>query len=123
MLNTINTTFVQKYIAIALGFFLTGVYSLQANAQTNPARSTGNLTTPVSNSTPNGYLKGIEAGNSNWGFSSASESESLKNNLNKLGQYNISGSESDKKDVIIKRSWGNQGDVKDRSIKAPVYRF
>ncbi len=127
MLIIINTKFIRKYSLIALGFLLTSVYSVQANAQTNPSESTGNLSTPVSNSTSNnynsGYLEGIEAGDSNWGFSSESESKSLDDNLNKLGQYNISDSESDKKDVIINRSWGNQGDVKDRSIEAPVYKF
>ncbi|WP_319418683.1 hypothetical protein [Pleurocapsa sp. FMAR1] len=128
MLTTSNTKFIRKYIAIALGLLLTSVYSVQANAQTNPSQSTGNSsTTPAGNSTPNdynsGYLEGIEAGHSNWGFSSASESKSLDNNLNKLGQYNISESDSDKKDVIINRSWGNQGDVKNRSVETPVYKF
>ncbi len=123
MLITINMKLIQRYSVIALGFLLTGVYSVQANAQTNVSQSTGNLSTPVNNSIPNGYLEGIEAGDSTWGFSSESESKSLDDNLNKLGQYNISDSESDKKDVIINRSWGNQGDIKDRSIEAPVYKF
>ena len=123
MLITTNMKFIQRYSVITLGFLLTGVYSVQVNAQTNVSQSTGNSSTPQDNSIPNGYLEGIEAGNSNWGFSSESESKSLDDNLNKLGQYNVSDSESDKKDVIINRSWGNQGDVKDRSIKAPVYKF
>ena len=123
MLITTNMKLIQRYSVIALGFLLTGVYSVQANAQTNVSQSTVNSSTPVNNSIPNGYLEGIEAGDSTWGFSSESESKSLDDNLNKLGQYNVSDSESDKKDVIINRSWGNQGDIKDRSIAAPVYKF
>ena len=123
--------FLNKYrampssLAIALSLLLTGFYSVRANAQSNLSQYTKDLSTPVADpisSGDSGYLNGIEAGNSPWGFSSASESKSLDNNLNQLGQYNIS-TEQKQRNLNIERTWDKFGSGEQYSVSIPIYKF
>ena len=68
------------------------------------------------------YLNDIKAGDSPWGFSSASESKSLDNNLNQLGQYNIS-TEQEQKNINIERTWDKFGSGEQYSVSIPIYKF
>ncbi len=126
-----KTRFLNKYsampssLAIALSFLLTGFYSVQANAQSNPSQYTKDSSTPVADpisSDDSGYLNDIKAGDSPWGFSSASESKSLDNNLNQLGQYNIS-TEQKQRNLIIQSSWDEFGSGEQYSVSTPIYNF
>ncbi len=122
--------FLNKYsampsnLAIALSFLLTGFYSVQANAQSNPKQykdSSTPVADPISSDDP-GYLNNIKAGDSPWGFSSASESKSLDNNLNQLGQYNIS-TEQKQRNLNIERTWDKFGSGEQYSVSIPIYKF
>ncbi|WP_319423304.1 hypothetical protein [Pleurocapsa sp. FMAR1] len=126
-----KTRFFNKYsaiyssLAIALSFLLTGFYSVQANAQSNPRQYTKDSSTPVADpisSDDSDYLKGIEAGDSPWGFSSASESKSLDNNLNQLGQFDIS-TEQDQRNINTQRTWDKFGSGEEYSVSIPIYKF
>lgn len=126
-----KTRFLNKYstipssLAIALSFLLTGFYSVQANAQSNLSQYTQDSSTPVADpisSDDSDYLNDIKAGDSPWGFSSASESKSLDNNLNQLGQYNIS-TEQEQKNINIERTWDKFGSGEQYSVSIPIYKF
>ena len=125
-----RTRFLNKYstmsnsLAIALSFLLTGFYSVQANAQSN-SRQYKDSSTPVADpisSDDSDNLNDIKAGDSPWGFSSASESKSLDNNLNQLGQYNIS-TEQKQRDINIQRTWDKFGNGEQYSVSIPIYKF
>ncbi len=126
-----KTRFLNKYsampssLAIALSFLLTGFYSVQANAQNNPSQYTKDSSTPVADpisSDDSGYLNDIKAGDSPWGFSGVSESESLDNNLNQLGQFNIS-TEQKQRNLNIERTWDKFGSGEQYSVSIPIYKF
>ncbi len=107
-------------LAIALSFLLTGFYSVQANAQSNSKQYTP-AADPVS-SDDSDYLNGIEAGDSPWGFSSASESKSIDNNLDQLGQFNIS-TEQKQRSLNVERTWDKFGSGERYSVSIPIYKF
>lgn len=71
------------------------------------------------------FLEDIKAGNNgDWNFSSENESISIKDNINKLEEYNFS--EVDSIDVQLteeNRRWGNRGRAKDYSIEAEIYDY
>ena len=98
------------FIAVIIGSIITGVYSLPLNAQTKLESS---------------FLEDIETGeNLEWTFSSEDESSSLNDEIQQLGEYNIS--ESDPADVELteeNRKWGNGGDVEDYSVEVEVYDY
>ena len=125
-----KTRFLNKYstmsnsLAIALSFLLTGFYNVQANAQSNSRQykdSSKPVADPIS-SDDSDYLNNIKAGDSPWGFSSASESKSLDNNLNQLGQFNIS-TEQDQRNINIERTWDKFGSGEQYSVSIPIYEF
>ncbi len=125
-----KTRFLNRYstmsgsLAIALSFLLTGFYSVQTNAQSD-SRQYKDSSTPVADPIPSDdsdYLNDIKAGDSPWGFSSASESKSLDNNLDQLGQFNIS-TEQDQRNINIERTWDKFGSGEQYSVSIPIYKF
>ncbi|GAB4523174.1 MAG: hypothetical protein Tsb0014_00470 [Pleurocapsa sp.] len=100
------------YGKIILGFIFVTIYSLPLNAQTN--------------TTQYEFLQNIEAGKDmNWGFSSEDETASLKDEIKKLGDYDLSASDTDLDVELLETEpkWGNRGDVEDHSIEAEVYDY
>ncbi|WP_019509608.1 hypothetical protein [Pleurocapsa sp. PCC 7319] len=100
------------FSSISLGLILTSIYGLPLNAQTNTSEYD--------------FLEDIEAGrNIDWDFSSEDESTSIRDEINKLGEYNISETKS--RDVRIteeNRRWGSRGDAAvDYTIETEVYDY
>jgi hypothetical protein len=107
-----KTNLRSPYGKIILGFIFVTIYSLPLNAQTN--------------TTQYKFLQNIEVGKDmNWDFKSEDETASLKDKIKKLGDYNLSPSDSDLDVELLETEpkWGNRGDVEDRSIKAEVYHY
>lgn len=107
---TTKTQFGQNAIA-SVFMVIASLYSLPINAQTTIANAD--------------LLQDIEAGEDvNWSFSSEEESISIKDDLEELREYNLS-EEEDSTDVELteEKSWGNRGDVEDRSVEVEVYDY
>lgn len=98
--------------AIALGFILAGIPSLPIDAQTITADAQ--------------KLEDIEAEEDvNWSFPSEEESISVKDEIEELGEYNLSESDSatDIESTEENREWGNRGDVENNSLEVEVYDY
>ena len=103
---TINTA-----RAIALGIIVASVYSLPLQAQLETSEDVS--------------LEDLEVKEEeNWSFSSEDETISIQNNLQELGEYNISTPyDSDLRLTEEERRWGNRGDRPDYTLETEVYNY
>ena len=88
--------------AVALAAIAVSFSTLSSNAQSTTADSFN-------------FEKISAGGKGNWNFSSEDETVSIRNNLNQLREYDISGVENFDVRLIQRRNWrnrrgGNQGD-------------
>ncbi len=101
--------------AIALGIIVVNFSTPPSNAQSTTADSFN--------------FEQITAGNKdNWNFSSEDETVSIRNNLKKLREYDISGVENFDVRSIQRRNWrnrrgGNRGDRPYYSIEDRIFPY
>lgn len=109
MSTTIKTTV--RLSAIALGIIIVNIYSFPLNAQTDASEEV--------------LLENLEVEEEgSWSFSSEDETISIQDNLEKLGEYDISTPhDSDWRLTEEERRWGNRGDRPDYTLETEVYNY
>ena len=101
-----------RWSAIALGLMAANVgLPLQAQTQSEISESIS--------------FEDIEAGNDgSWNFSSEDETVSIEDNLQELGEYDISTPyDSELRLTEEERRWGNTGDRPDYTLETEVYNY